>query len=316
MTKTANLNRPLISVVVPHLNQADALAACLSSLQDQALDYSLYEIIVVDNGSTHPPHDIVASSPNVRLVVEEQPGPGPARNAGIREAQADYVAFLDADCRAHPAWLSTALHVLTTSPKKTILGGDVQIWHPVRGQFTDIEAYESVFAYRSKLYVERHGFCPTGNLAAPRSAFKTVGMFRGIQFAEDMEWGDRARRAGFQLCYVAGMIVFHPARSSIRDLYAKWDRQSQHYFNMIKGRPAWRTRWILRALMVAASPAVDFVKVLASDRVQGSAARAKAIVVLVKVRFHRARTMISLLRSNEPIRWNREPVQQAGPPVA
>jgi glycosyltransferase involved in cell wall biosynthesis len=316
MTKTANLNRPLISVVVPHLNQPDALAACLSSLQDQALDYSLYEVIVVDNGSTHPPHDIVASFPNARLVIEAQPGPGPARNAGIRQAQADYVAFLDADCRAHPAWLSTALHVLATSPKRTILGGDVQIWHPVRGQFTDIEAYESVFGYRSKLYVERHGFCPTGNLAAPRSAFKTVGLFRGIQFAEDMEWGERARRAGFQLCYVGGMIVFHPARSSIHALYAKWDRQSQHYFNMIKGRPAWRMRWIARALMVAGSPALDFVKVLASDRVQGAAARAKAIVVLVKVRLYRAWIMMSLLRTNGPIRWNREPVQQPDPPIA
>jgi glycosyltransferase involved in cell wall biosynthesis len=316
MPISKTLNRPLISVVVPHLNQADALAACLSSLQEQALDYSLYEIIVVDNGSTHPPHEIVASCPNARLVIEAQPGPGPARNAGIREAQADYVAFLDADCRAHPAWLSTALHVLATSPKKTILGGDVQIWHPIPGQFTDVEAYESVFAYRSKLYVERHGFCPTGNLAAPRSAFKTIGMFRGIQFAEDMEWGDRARRAGFQLCYVAGMIVFHPARSSIHALYAKWNRQSQHYFNMIKGRPAWRLRWILRAVMVAVSPARDFVKVLTSDRVQGSAARAGAIIVLIKVRLHRACTMISLLRSNGPIRWNREPVQQADPPMA
>lgn len=315
MTKTAKLNRPLISVVIPHLNQADTLAACLSSLQDQALDCSLYEIIVVDNGSTHPPHNIVASCPHARLAIEAQPGPGPARNAGIREAQADYVAFLDADCRAHPAWLSTALHVLATSPKKTILGGDVQIWHPVHGQFTDIEAYESVFAYRSKLYVERRGFCPTGNLAAPRSAFEAIGMFRGIQFAEDMEWGDRARRAGFQLRYVSGMIVFHPARSSIHALYAKWDRQSQHYFNMIKGRPAWRMRWILRALMIAVSPTLDFMKVLASDRVQGSAARAKAIVVLVKVRLHRAWTMISLLRTNGPIRWNREPAQQADPPM-
>jgi hypothetical protein len=49
------------------------------------------------------------------------------------------------------------------------------------------------------------------------------------------------------------------------------------------------------------------MKVLASDRVDGTAARLKAIGVLVRVRFHRAWTMLALLRSNGPIRWNRAP---------
>lgn len=307
MKNDVKLNSPIISVVIPHLNQRAELAACLASLQNQALGGALYELIVVDNGSTEPPFDVVASFADVKLVIEKQPGPGPARNAGIRAARADLIAFLDADCRADPAWLSTAVRVLSTSSARTILGGDVRIWHPVQGKFTGIEAYESVFAYRSKLYVERHGYCPTGNLAAPRSAFTAAGMFGGIQFAEDMEWGERARRAGFTLRYVPGMVVFHPARTSIQELYAKWDRQSQHYFNMIKGKPAWRTRWSMRALMIAASPAADFMKVLASDRVDGTAARLKAIGVLVRVRFHRAWTMLALLRSNGPIRWNRAP---------
>jgi len=307
MKKISELKSPLISVVIPHLNQQRELSACLMSLQNQKLDRALYELIVVDNGSTVPPYDVVAAFADVRVVIETQPGPGPARNAGIRTAQADLIAFLDADCRADPAWLSTALNVLSTSPAQTVLGGDVRIWHPVDGRFTSIEAYESVFAYRSKLYVERHGYCPTGNLAAPRSAFTTAGMFGGIQFAEDMEWGARARRAGFTLRYVPGMIVFHPARSSIKELYAKWDRQLQHYFNMIKGKPAWRTRWLMRALMTAASPAADFVKVLVSDRVNGPTARIKAIGVLVRVRLYRAWMMIALLRSNGPIRWNRAP---------
>src|SRR6185312_10193022 len=158
MKKISELKSPLISVVIPHLNQQRELAACLMSLQDQELDRALYELIVVDNGSTVPPYDVIASFAGAKLVIETQPGPGPARNAGIRAARADLIAFLDADCRADHAWLSTALRVLSTSPAQTIFGGDVQIWHPVEGKFTGIEAYESVFAYRSKLYVERHGY--------------------------------------------------------------------------------------------------------------------------------------------------------------
>lgn len=315
MKNAVKLNGYLISVVVPHLNQPKELAACLSSLQNQDLEPSFYEIIVVDNGSAELPLDIVASYRNARLMTEAQPGPGPARNTGIRAAQGRFIAFLDADCRAHPAWLSTALHVLSAAPENTVLGGDVRIWRAAEGGFTGLEAYESVFGYRAKLYVERHGYCPTGNLAAPRSAFKSIGPFGGIQFAEDMEWGERARRAGFQLRYVPDMIVFHPARTSTQALFAKWDRHSQHYFNMIKGKPAWRTRWVMRALLIAASPAVDLAKVIKSDRLYGLTARLKAIGILFRIRLYRAWAMISLLRSSGPVKWNRGPTH-ADPPAA
>src|SRR6185437_8968945 len=114
MKADIKLNMPIISVVIPHLNQSAELAACLASLQNQELDRTLYELIVVDNGSTVPPYDVIASFAGAKLVIETQPGPGPARNAGIRAARADLIAFLDADCRADHAWLSTALRVLST----------------------------------------------------------------------------------------------------------------------------------------------------------------------------------------------------------
>jgi cellulose synthase/poly-beta-1,6-N-acetylglucosamine synthase-like glycosyltransferase len=45
------LSKPLISVIVPHLNQPDSLDACLSSLDVQTLGRDRFEVIVVDNGS-------------------------------------------------------------------------------------------------------------------------------------------------------------------------------------------------------------------------------------------------------------------------
>ena len=57
-----------VSVVIPHLNQAAELEACLSSLDAQHLDHALYEIIVIDNGSTVPPSAVVARHPRARLL--------------------------------------------------------------------------------------------------------------------------------------------------------------------------------------------------------------------------------------------------------
>jgi GT2 family glycosyltransferase len=296
-----------ISVIIPHLNQPDGLDACLESLDDQTLERSRFEIIVVDNGSVSFPADVVSNRPGTRLLLEKQPGPGPARNLGIEHATGEVIALIDADCRAHPDWLRNALQTMYAAPARTILGGDVRIWqHNDQATFTAIEAYEAVFAYRFKLYIERHGFSGTGNLVMRRSDFNKVGPFAGIQLAEDMDWGRRANEAGFRFRYVPEMIVYHPARRSLRELYAKWDRQTQHYLNMARGNSAWRIRWTARALAILVSPLVDIATVLRSDRIHGVLARTKAILVLAMVRTHRAAKMFSLLCSGGTLVWNRD----------
>ncbi len=145
MARKMTSKGPLISVVIPHLNQPEALEACLSSLDSQSLERCLFEIIVVDNGSVSIPEDIVANHSGTRLLRELQPGPGPARNFGVRSATGDIIAFIDADCRAHRDWLRNALQTIRSSPEGTILGGDVRIWRNRFNTFTAIEAYEERF---------------------------------------------------------------------------------------------------------------------------------------------------------------------------
>jgi glycosyltransferase involved in cell wall biosynthesis len=296
----------MISVIIPHLNQPDALEACLCSLESQTLERSRFEIIVVDNGSSTSPRAIIDRHCGVRLLSEKEPGPGLARNAGAKSANGDILAFIDADCRAHCNWLRTIQQTLETAPPRTILGGDVQIWRSGAKTLTAIEAYESVFAYRFQLYIEQRGFSGTGNMAAFRRDFEIVGPFAGINVAEDMDWGQRACAAGFRFRYVSGMIVYHPARVSLRELYAKWDRQIQHYFNMAEGKPGWRWRWAARALLVLGSPVVDVITVFRSDRVQGVSSRFKGSAVLCAIRVRRAIKMLALLSGARSIVWNRE----------
>lgn len=295
----------MISVIVPHLNQPDALEACLCSLDAQSLSRDQFEIIVVDNGSATSPADIVAGHRGVQLLHEQDPGPGPARNAGAAVSTGELLAFIDADCRAHPDWLNNILEASRTSLADTILGGDVRIWQAENASLTAIAAYETVFAYRFKLYIERHGYSGTGNMAVFRRDFDRVGPFAGIDVAEDMEWGQRALRAGLRFRYVPEMIIFHPARSSLQELYEKWDRQIAHYRNMAQGKPGWQLRWIAQALLVFASPAPSAVTVLTSDRLHGSGARLKAIAVLCAVRAHRGMTMLSHLGGRREVAWNR-----------
>ena len=67
-------------------------------------------------------------------------------------------------------------------------------------------------------------------LCAALISIKSVH-FAGSRVAEDIDWGQRARVAGCTFLYVPEMIVFHPARQSLRELFVKWDRHIQHAVN-------------------------------------------------------------------------------------
>src|SRR5689334_8286728 len=89
---------PAISVVLPVHNRADVLARAISSVVKQTLEQ--WELIVVDDGSTDGSAEIAESCHDERvraIRLNANRGGNAARNAGIREAQAPLIAFLDSD---------------------------------------------------------------------------------------------------------------------------------------------------------------------------------------------------------------------------
>lgn len=90
---------PKLSVVVPFHNTEEYFRECLESLAGQTLRD--LEVILVDDGSTDNgaviAKELCARDPRFRLVTRENEGPGPARNAGVRQARGEYLAFADAD---------------------------------------------------------------------------------------------------------------------------------------------------------------------------------------------------------------------------
>jgi glycosyltransferase involved in cell wall biosynthesis len=90
-------------VVVCTRDRPDSLQRTLDSLQ--RLDYSSFEVIIVDNcPTTQATRDLVARYP-FRYVVEERPGLDWARNRGIVEARGDIIAYTDDDVCVDRGWL-------------------------------------------------------------------------------------------------------------------------------------------------------------------------------------------------------------------
>lgn len=296
-----------ISVVIPHLNQPAFLARCLQSLQAGSVQPE--EIIVVDNGSAEMPEAICAAFEGVRLLREDTPGPGPARNLGVAHSKGDVLAFIDADCLADPDWLREATHEMS-DPDAEVLGGDVRIAYADPARLTALEAYESIYAYRMDRYIAREGFTGTGNLVVRRSVLEDVGPFAGLSVAEDRDWGRRATAKGHAIRYVAGMKVYHPARATFAELTQKWDRQMAHDFTEARALPGGRARFALKTLAMGLSPLAEGPRVLGSDRIVGARSRVLAFGALARIRLYRAGRMMRLVTGALAAddlsgRWNR-----------
>ena len=282
---------PRASVIIPHYQMPAALRRCLDSVLAQRLDRGDFEIIVVDNNSAEFPAGVAAAYPQVRFLREPRPGPGLARNAGVAAATAPVLAFIDADCRAEAGWLQAAVDAIEPDPARRIAGGDVRIDFVDAGALTALEAYEAVFAYRQRFYIEKKHFSGTGNLAMGPAVHAAVGPFAGIEIAEDRDWGTRATAAGYTIRYVEAMRIYHPARTSYAELQRKWQRHIAHdlHSHRAAGRPGWR--WSLQGLIVLASIGPHALRLLTSERLHGLGNRLRGIGMLARIRLWRVGEM-------------------------
>lgn len=105
------------TVVIPLYNKAAEICATLDSVFAQ--DYTDYEVIVIDDGSTDHSAALVKKykHPRLRLIQQTNQGVGPARNRGVQEAQSPYIAFLDADDYWYPEHLSNLNTLIQRFPQ-------------------------------------------------------------------------------------------------------------------------------------------------------------------------------------------------------
>ena len=96
------------SIVCPVYNSEKYLSAAIDSVLEQ--DYKNWELVLVDDGSLDNSREIMSEyserDSRIRLVHQDNSGPGAARNAGIEHSTGDYLVFLDSDDRLVPNYLS------------------------------------------------------------------------------------------------------------------------------------------------------------------------------------------------------------------
>jgi GT2 family glycosyltransferase len=273
-----------VSVIIPHFDDLENLDRCLSLLELQTFPRASFEIIIADNNSRcglEAVRTIAGERANVVLASEQ--GAGPARNMGVAQAQGQYLAFVDSDCRPAPGWLKSGIEALKNYD---IVGGQVIIEADDPAHLRPVEAFETVFAFRFEDYIKKKGFTGSGNMFVRRATFLRVGGFRK-HLSEDVEWCHRARTMGLKLGYEPNAIVGHPPRRDWNELSHKWRRIVSESYTLQCERPLGRIRWFAQSWAVLLSAIPHTFTVLHSPSLRGLKDRTGAIAVLVRIRAFR-----------------------------
>ncbi|MBU3758781.1 MAG: glycosyltransferase [Candidatus Omnitrophica bacterium] len=177
---------PCVSVIIPTYNRKGLLQEALESVFAQT--FRDYELIVIDDGSTDGTKEAVLSrwGDRVRYFTQPNAGISAARNAGIREAQGTYVAFLDSDDTWRPDKLALQVDFMNQNPRTGLLA-------------TRLARYELGSQHSQRLcpptfpsgfleLLNGENNVPTSTVMVRRNCFEETGCFdSSLPIAEDWD---------------------------------------------------------------------------------------------------------------------------------
>ena len=157
-----------ISVIIPTFKPGDYIFENLDKLRLQTIDHSLFEVIIVLNGSKEPYYSQIEAyvnsceDLNIRLIFSEKKGVSVARNVGIGESKGQYIAFIDDDDWVSPNYLESLY-----SRKK----GNALVLANVK--FIDGVSGQQLFYYVTEVYQKLKGK-PSPTIFEARSYLSAV----------------------------------------------------------------------------------------------------------------------------------------------
>ncbi len=184
---------PHFSVIIPLYNKAPYVRKAVESVVGQT--HEDWELVIVDNGSTDGSSDVVASisDPRIQTVrLEDNIGPGAARNRGVAESTAQWICFLDADDWWEPTFLEEMAGLIERHPDAGIYGTGYYIVKNGKKRLAPIgveEGFDEGEINYCKVYAKTLCMPLTSiTVCMPRGVFDETGGFKTyLRLGEDFD---------------------------------------------------------------------------------------------------------------------------------
>ncbi len=243
---------PDVSIVILNLNKADLTAECLSHLWRHTAGRR-YEIVVVDNGSSHDEFRKLAAvrGPMHLVRLDENRYFGEGNNIGFARSRGRFVVFLNNDAFVTQGWLAPLIDLLETRPDAGGVGPRfVYPDHRLQeaGAFVDDEAH-AIQIGKFDIYDEADigqerivDYCSAACLAVRREIFEWVGGFDYMYepaYYEDVDLCMKIAALGLFVYYCPQTTIVHIENATSRE-----NRERLGLHNIVEiNRRKFLSRW-------------------------------------------------------------------------
>jgi GT2 family glycosyltransferase len=213
----------LVSVILPVYNGERLLAESIACVLRQT--YHPVELIVVDDGSTDGTAGVAADfGEQIRYFYLPHAGPAAARNLGVRKANGEFIAFIDADDLWPEDKLRLHMNCFMAFPELDIVQGlihRIKLLGQVQGRIIGAEI-DFLFIYTN-----------LGAMVMRRSVFDRIGLLgEDILFNEDTDFWLRAREADLRILVLRRLSLIY--RIHGRNLTTGGDLKSMGFFDILQ----------------------------------------------------------------------------------
>lgn len=204
--------KPYFSVIIPLYNKENFVLNTIKSVWNQT--FTDYEIIIIEDCSTDKSLDIVSKIENdtIRIIRHEKnKGLSASRNTGIKNANANYLAFLDADDLWKEDYLQELFHLITEFPEAKLFATNYEEFYSddkilVPENNSKNLQNNSLIPDFFEISLAQPLYCPS-SFCVEKSIFETVGYYdETITFGEDVDFNIRANNE-FLLAYCKKPLV-------------------------------------------------------------------------------------------------------------
>jgi len=228
---------PFVSIIVPVYNEDKVVADSIRSLLQ--LNYSNYEIIVVNDGSTDKTNEVAeklvgyhkGKFGDIKVSLINKPNGGKAKdlNAGIRYSKAEIVLCMDGDSQLSPDSVRLGVRHFS-NPEIGAVAGNVKILNR-RKFLTDLQALEYIeglnMVRSAQSYIRLVNIIPGPIGLFRKKAIDEAGYYSSDTFAEDADLTLKILANGWKIYYEPQSISYTEAPVKLQQLLKqryRWTR--------------------------------------------------------------------------------------------
>jgi len=222
------LSPDLVSIVIVTYNSKNFLHKCIKSIS--GLDYSNFELIIIDNNSTDGTRQILAeinlkNTDRVKVILNSKNlGYNAGNKIGIDNSNGNYIAFVNPDVVLEKSWLTNVLNILKKENLVAVSGKTLSFTNEIKTTGGIIDIYGATKQRKSEDITEQFFYNPGAAFIFKKEVLeKLVVDPTFFLYYEDVDFSWQLRLLGYDVGYCEKAIAYHAEGHSLPKLPpVKW----------------------------------------------------------------------------------------------